>query len=62
MDAVRITTTQVAKLLQCSVTHVHKIPASQLPYTMVGTHRRYDEQDVRWYLGKQRFTGEASGV
>lgn len=53
-----LTSGQVAKMLRCAIPTVHKIPASRLPYTMVGTHRRYDEADVRRYMKRQRYTGE----
>jgi len=58
----KLSSGQVAKILDCSVPTLHKIPPKQLPYTLVGTHRRYEEQDVRWYSSKQRRDGEASGV
>lgn len=59
----RLTSGQVAKILGCAINTLHKIPPAQLPYTLVGTHRRYEEQDVRWYAQKQRRgDGKASGV
>lgn len=62
MTGQRLTTTDVALLLRCSVSFVHTIPARELPYETVGRHRRYQEPDVRFYMQKQRHTGEVSGV